>query len=207
MIPVSAMIQRIKLANGTPFIAFNAAAILFVIVMLFAPILSHFATRSESIADNAAQLAHFQNVMRAHDKSAGSVGRSGDPFLADNEERIASADLQAHLKSLGANAGVTVPMTSEPEHRYTELRLTPSGTAFLTDAIVVMRYIEVESQLRRMLAVVKVRASAHSNDLREFTIDDAGIRIGKRLLGQEGLLGGRPTHNARAPGAADGPDA
>jgi general secretion pathway protein M len=108
MIPVSTMIQRMKLANGTPFIAFNAAAILFVIVMLFAPILSHFATRSESIADNAAQLAHFQNVMRAHDKSAGSVGRSGDPFLADNEERIASADLQAHLKSMGANAGVTV---------------------------------------------------------------------------------------------------
>lgn len=107
MIPVSTIIQRMKLANGTPFIAFNAAAILFVIVMLFAPILSHFSARSESIAEDAAQLAHFQNVMRAHDKSAGSIGRSGDPFLADNEERVASADLQAHLKSMGANAGVT----------------------------------------------------------------------------------------------------
>lgn len=116
------------------------------------------------------------------------------------------ASLARLVTALG-NTGVTVVMTSELEDRYTDLRFSPYGTAFLTDAIVVMRYIEVESQLRRMLAVVKVRASAHSNELREFTIDDAGIRIGSRLLGQEGLLGGRPTHNARAPGAPRAPDA
>ena len=62
--------------------------------------------------------------------------------------------------------GVTVLMTSELEDRYTDLRFSPYGTAFLTDAIIVQRYIEVDSRLRRVMAVVKVRASAHSNELR-----------------------------------------
>lgn len=90
-------------------------------------------------------------------------------------------------------AGVTVLMTSELEDRYTDLRFSPYGTAFLTDAIIVQRYIEVESRLRRVMAVVKVRASAHSDQLREFSIGDSGILIGSALPDQEGLLGGRPT--------------
>ncbi|WP_263316935.1 ATPase domain-containing protein [Montanilutibacter psychrotolerans] len=94
-------------------------------------------------------------------------------------------------------AGVTVLMTSELEDRYTDLRFSPYGTAFLTDAIIVQRYIEVDSRLRRVMAVVKVRASAHSDELREFSIDDHGIHIGEMLPDQEGLLGGRPT-NKRA---------
>jgi circadian clock protein KaiC len=89
--------------------------------------------------------------------------------------------------------GVTVLLTSELEDRYTDLRFSPYGTAFLTDAIIVQRYIEVESRLLRVLAVVKLRASAHSNELRLFDIDASGIRIGKMLQEHEGLLGGRPT--------------
>ena len=60
------------------------------------------------------------------------------------------------------------------------------------------RYIEVDSRLRRVMAVVKVRASAHSDELREYHIDDDGIQIGAVLADQEGLLGGRPTERSRA---------
>ncbi len=92
-----------------------------------------------------------------------------------------------------SSTGVTVLMTSELEDRYTDLRFSPYGTAFLTDAIIVQRYIEVESRLRRVMAVVKVRASAHSDELREYRIDTDGIHVGEKLADQEGLLGGRPT--------------
>ena len=84
-------------------------------------------------------------------------------------------------------------VTSELEDRYTDLRFSPYGTAFLTDAIVVQRYIEVNSRLERVIAVVKVRASMHSNELRLYHIDEHGIRIGQMLPDREGLLGGRPT--------------
>jgi circadian clock protein KaiC len=105
-----------------------------------------------------------------------------------------------------ASTGVSVLMTSELEDRYTDLRFSPYGTAFLTDAIIVQRYIELDSCLRRVLAVVKVRASAHSNQLREFVIDGDGIHVGRMLPEQEGLLGGRPTRKRTgdANGADDG---
>ena len=37
--------------------------------------------------------------------------------------------------------GVTVMLTSELEDRYTDLRFSPYGAAFLTDSIIVQRYI------------------------------------------------------------------
>ncbi len=103
-----------------------------------------------------------------------------------------------------AAEGVSVLLTSELEDRYTDLRFSPYGTAFLTDAIVVQRYIEVDSRLRRVIAVVKVRGSTHSNELREYQIDNSGIRIGDMLPDQEGLLGGRPTRREeREPGSPE----
>ena len=106
-----------------------------------------------------------------------------------------------------AAAGVTVLMTSELEDRYTDLRFSPYGTAFMTDAIIVQRYIEVDSRLRRVMAVVKVRASAHSDELRLFSIGDDGIRIEGKLADQEGLLGGRPTRKRVAHQPASIPEA
>lgn len=96
------------------------------------------------------------------------------------------------------DTGVTVLMTCELEDRYTDLRFSPFGTASLTDSIIVQRYIEVESKLLRVMAVVKLRACLHSNELRLFTIDDDGIQVGETLPDQEGLLGGRPTRNESA---------
>ena len=95
------------------------------------------------------------------------------------------------IKAL-ANTGISILVTSELEDRYTDLRFSPYGAAFLTDAIIVQRYIEVDSRLLRVIAVVKVRASAHSNELREYSIDADGIRIGDPLPEFQGLLGGRP---------------
>ncbi len=92
-----------------------------------------------------------------------------------------------------ASVGVSVLMTSELEDRYDDLRFSPYGTAFLTDAIIVQRYIEVDSRLLRVMAVAKLRGSMHSNELRLFSIDHAGIQIGDRLDNHEGMLGGRPT--------------
>jgi len=88
--------------------------------------------------------------------------------------------------------GVTVLMTTELEDRYTDLRFSPYGSAFLTDAIIVQRYIELDSRLQRVMAVVKVRGSAHSNAIRQYTISDEGICIGEPIADHEGLFSGRP---------------
>ncbi len=107
------------------------------------------------------------------------------------------------LVSVLANEGVTVLMTSELEDRYTDLRFSPYGAAFLTDAIIVQRYVEVDSRLLRMMAVVKVRNSMHSDEMRAYSIDDSGICMGDSMPDLTGLLGGRPT---RLPGTVAGLD-
>ncbi|SFU76218.1 ATPase domain-containing protein [Nitrosospira multiformis] len=91
------------------------------------------------------------------------------------------------------NMGVTILMTSELEDRYTDLRFSPFGSAFLADAIIVQRYVEIEGQLKRVFSVVKVRGSDHSKDIRLFDITDKGIIIGEALSGYAGILSGKPT--------------
>jgi circadian clock protein KaiC len=95
--------------------------------------------------------------------------------------------------------GITIIMTTELEDSYVDLRFSPHGTAFLTDAIIMQRYIELKGQLQRIMAVVKVRGSAHSKDLRAFEITDQGIVMGETLGGYEGLLTGSPELIPSAP--------
>ncbi|MDO8449122.1 MAG: ATPase domain-containing protein [Rhodoferax sp.] len=89
--------------------------------------------------------------------------------------------------------GVTILMTSELEDRYTDLRFSPFGSAFLADAIIVQRYVEIKSQFQRAISVIKVRASAHSKDIRLFSITEDGIVIGETLSDYAGIMTGKPT--------------
>lgn len=88
--------------------------------------------------------------------------------------------------------GMTILMTSELEDRFTDLRFSPFGNAFLADAIIVQRYTEIMGQLKRVLSVVKVRGSEHSKDIRLFDVTEKGIVIGKTLSGYDGIMSGHP---------------
>ena len=91
--------------------------------------------------------------------------------------------------------GVTMMMTAELEDSYTDLRFSPHSTAFLTDVIIMQRYIELKGSLERLMSVVKVRGSAHSKEIRSFAITRTGITIGQPLTGYDGLLTGHPEEN------------
>ncbi len=94
--------------------------------------------------------------------------------------------------------GVTVMATIEVADSYVDLRFSPQGIGFLADAIIMQRYIEIDGELRRAMAVVKVRASQHSKDLRAYDITaDGGIAVGKALKGYRGLLTGVPSMAAK----------
>lgn len=98
--------------------------------------------------------------------------------------------------------GATILMTSELEDRYTDLRFSPFGSAFLADAIIVQRYVEIAGEFERVLSVVKVRASTHSRALRLYDISDDGLLIRDKLPQYEGILSGRPSPTPPAPGRA-----
>jgi circadian clock protein KaiC len=109
------------------------------------------------------------------------------------------ADFRESLyRMMGAltGLGVTVMATVEQADSYVDLRFSPQGIAFLTDAIIIQRYVEIDGQLRRAMAVAKVRASQHSKDLHEYEIGShGGIVLGQPLKGYQGLLTGSPARN------------
>ena len=88
--------------------------------------------------------------------------------------------------------GVTVMATVELADSYTDLRFSPQGISFLTDAIIIQRYVEIGGQIKRMLAVAKMRASQHSKDIRFYDIDEEGLHVGAALSTYEGILSGQP---------------
>ena len=73
------------------------------------------------------------------------------------------------------------------------MRFSPYGSAFLADAIIVQRYIEIAGRFQRVISVVKVRGSNHSKDIRLFDITGEGIAIGEILSEYAGIMSGRPT--------------
>ncbi|GAB3454464.1 ATPase domain-containing protein [Massilia terrae] len=98
------------------------------------------------------------------------------------------------LSSL-AKRGVTALVTIGLEDRYTELRFSIDDISFLTDAVIALRYAEIEGRLSKVMSVVKVRGSAHSTELREYRITDAGIELAGSTERYNGLLSGR-THKS-----------
>jgi len=88
--------------------------------------------------------------------------------------------------------GVTVVMTAELVDSYGELRLSPHGISFLTDGIVLQRFVELGGQLRRMMVVAKMRGVDHKKDLRLYEVGPNGIVMGETLADYEHILSGRP---------------
>jgi circadian clock protein KaiC len=108
---------------------------------------------------------------------------------------------ESMYRMMGAltGSGVTVMVTVELRDSFVELQFSPQGVAFLTDAIIMQRYVEIEGQLRRALSVVKVRSSAHSADLREYKITEDGLLVMDREMSDyRGLLTGSPRKVAAA---------
>jgi circadian clock protein KaiC len=71
--------------------------------------------------------------------------------------------------------------------------VTETHISTITDSIILLRYVEMYGEMRRGVTVLKMRGSMHDKDIREFTIDDQGMHIGKPFRNVAGILAGHPT--------------
>jgi circadian clock protein KaiC len=94
------------------------------------------------------------------------------------------------LVSVLTNAGATVFMTTETPTSFTDLLFSPNLVSFLTDDIILQRYLEMDGQLQKIMTVIKMRGSGHSQDIRLYDVTESGLVIGDRLDGYTGLLTG-----------------
>jgi len=68
--------------------------------------------------------------------------------------------------------------------------ITEAHISTITDTIILLRYVETFGEMRRGLTVLKMRGSLHNKDIREFTIDEKGMHIGKPFREVSGILSG-----------------
>jgi circadian clock protein KaiC len=94
--------------------------------------------------------------------------------------------------------GVTVFMTAEVPEGFSDARFTSETISFITDEIIVQRYVEIEGELLRVMAVIKVRGSDHSHEFRTYTISANGVVVGDPLKEYDGIITGVPTLRAGA---------
>ncbi len=88
--------------------------------------------------------------------------------------------------------GITILSTLEMEESFNKFPFSSYLISFLTDDIIRMRYVEIEGQLRKIMMVIKMRAGAHSKDIREYDITPEGIVLGERPAQYDHLITGIP---------------
>ncbi|MFN8513879.1 MAG: ATPase domain-containing protein [Chloroflexia bacterium] len=87
--------------------------------------------------------------------------------------------------------GVTTVVTLElPQFFGPEVRLPIDGLAALFDTILFLRTVELNSQLYRLVTVLKARERAADRSIREFRISDSGIDVAETFASAEAILTG-----------------
>ncbi|HEX2849524.1 MAG TPA: circadian clock protein KaiC [Acidimicrobiales bacterium] len=66
--------------------------------------------------------------------------------------------------------------------------ITDSHISTITDAVLLLRYVETDTEIRRALTVLKMRGSSHNKQVREFVIGSAGMVIGEPFPRIHGFL-------------------
>jgi circadian clock protein KaiC len=102
-------------------------------------------------------------------------------------------DYLTALTGLFASIGATTLLTSETTAFFGPAFELPQGLAFVADNVILLRYAELESEVRRVLAVVKVRDGDHSKELLEVETTKNGMTVVGKFEGLTGVLVGNPT--------------
>jgi circadian clock protein KaiC len=98
-------------------------------------------------------------------------------------------ELLQYLNRLGAATFLTVA-----QHGLIGDMKSPVDVTYLADTVLLLRYFEAVGQVRRAVSVLKKRTGPHENTIREFSIDNTGLKIGPALDKFQGVLRGVPQY-------------
>ncbi len=107
------------------------------------------------------------------------------------EERFLTAQLHELLTYLGHLGIITFLVVAQHGLLGNSMQ-TVIDTSYLADTVILFRYFETKGEVRQLISVVKKRNGRHERSIREFSLTEAGIRIGEPLRRFHGLLTGTP---------------
>ncbi len=129
----------------------------------------------------------YRRLMQADVRRA--VLDSASHFTRLTDDRLELRRIYTTLVNSLRREGITTLLLSE-ERRTDSLRAERGALSFLADGIILMRYVEVESEIRRAIVVLKLRGSDHDREIRDYEIRQGGLRVGDVFQGRHGILSG-----------------
>ncbi len=109
------------------------------------------------------------------------------------EERFLTSQLHELLTYLAHKGVVTFLLVAQ--HGLIGQMQAPVDTTYLADTVILFRYFEAMGEVRQALSVVKKRSGRHERTIRELSMGENGIKVGKPLREFHGVLGGTPTYH------------
>jgi circadian clock protein KaiC len=98
--------------------------------------------------------------------------------------------------SMLARRGVSAMVTVGFEDNDPNMRFSADNLCFLADAVLAMRYAEVDGHLCKFMTVVKVRGTGHSTALHGYRITERGIEVEAHATKLDAVLTGHPVPRA-----------
>ncbi len=96
----------------------------------------------------------------------------------------------ANLMSLAKSHQVTTLLNAATTSLMGAESVSGVHVSTISDNIIMLRYVEINSELKHGILILKVRGSQHDKTLREFTFTVKGIEISSTFSGYEGVVGG-----------------
>jgi circadian clock protein KaiC len=121
-------------------------------------------------------------------------GLDGLRLSAPGPERLSRfvTALTNELRTLGCT---TIFSLETPQIFSTEMVVPMDGVSVVSENLILLRYVEIDGALRRLLAILKVRDSAFDSRLQEMTVGANGIVVTPNFGRAEGLLAGYARRN------------
>jgi circadian clock protein KaiC len=151
----------------------------------------------EPLADRLAEIV-FDNIRRRNVRRVFIDGFAGFRAGLIYPERVQAfaTSFNNELRALG----VTAMFSEEMAGVFQADLVIPPGAATMVDNILHLRYVELRSQIRRLIAVMKLADHAYEASLREFHVTNRGLVIASTFETAEALLTGTAAlHDGRSP--------
>jgi circadian clock protein KaiC len=110
----------------------------------------------------------------------------GDLMFA-SPDAIRFREMMYSLSQRLSRRGISLMMTYESTELFRVSRLSEIGISHISDNVVMLQYLRIESQVKRALLVLKTRASEHHPEIREFHIRPEGIVLGETFASDQGF--------------------
>jgi circadian clock protein KaiC len=145
--------------------------------------------------------AFTQEVRRAVEEAGAKViviDSLNGYLSAMPEERFLTTHLHELFAYLNQRGVLTLLVVAQ--HGLLGAMVSEVDVSYMADTVLLLRYYEMDAEIRQAISVIKKRTGAHARALRELKITTTGVQVGEPLVGFRGILTGVPEYQGTTKG-------